>query len=157
MPHLPLRPSSSTIIPPFTFKITMVRGKREALLIALQALSWLELVQSLAAPKNYLDSLNSGKSNSVPIPPDNERERLAPEEFYGCTNPMANNWPGSKHEEYGGYLKRLGDAKNENGIHETNENDIPHNTQEWHLGTSNLMAGSEGYENPKRGGYLDNL
>jgi hypothetical protein len=139
----------------------MARGKREALLIALQALSWFELASSFAAaPKNnYLDSLNSGTSNSVPIPPDNERERLAPEEFYGCTNPMANNWPGSKHEEYGGYLKRLGgDARNENGGHTKNENDTPpRNTQEWHLGTSNPTAGSEGSKNPKRGGYLDNL
>ena len=30
------------------------------------------------------------------------------EEYYGLTNPMANNWAGSKHETYGGYLHRLG-------------------------------------------------
>lgn len=37
-------------------------------------------------------------------------EDIVPEEYYGLTNPMANSWPGSKHEEYGGYLKKLGDS-----------------------------------------------
>ena len=34
-------------------------------------------------------------------------ESIVPEEYYGFMNPMANCWPGSKHEEYGGYLRNL--------------------------------------------------
>ena len=143
----------------------MVQGKREALLVVLHVLSWLEFVSSFASPTNYLDSLNSGTSKSVSIPPENDRERLSPEEFYGFTNPMANNWPGSKHEEYGGYLKRMGDRRSKSVIHKRNENDTPYSLKHahdagddvWHHGTSKPMASSKGFKNPKLGGYLDNL
>jgi hypothetical protein len=54
----------------------------------------------------YLDSL-SGSQMMIPPPEPEGYEAIVPEEYYGLTNPMANNWAGSKHEEYGGYLHNL--------------------------------------------------
>lgn len=97
-------------------------------------------LRSCWALSGYLDSLHrSSQSN------DDDTSKpfgMPAEEYYGHTNPMASNWPGSKHQDYGGYLKGLnpGDA-------------APH---EWY-GKSNPMASWEGYKHPRFGGYLDSL
>jgi hypothetical protein len=92
---------------------------------------------------NYLNSLSSG--TTAPPEPD-EPERLAPEEWYGVTNPMANNWPGSKHQKYGGYLTKLDRSNSPSTGKENDES-----PDEWH-GKSKA-----GHKNPQWGGYLDNL
>jgi hypothetical protein len=99
---------------------------------------------------NYLNSLSSG--TTAPPEPD-EPERLAPEEWYGVTNPMANNWPGSKHQKYGGYLTKLDRSNSPSTGKENDES-----PDEWH-GKSNPMATSSwtGHKNPQWGGYLENL
>eukprot|EP00980_Cylindrotheca_fusiformis_P031318 scaffold26166_cov147-Cylindrotheca_fusiformis.AAC.1 len=55
---------------------------------------------------SYLDSLSSLPDEAIPPRPPSP-EDIVPEEYYGLTNPMANNWPGSKHEKYGGYFHKL--------------------------------------------------
>lgn len=100
-------------------------------------------------PSSYLDSLNRGVD-----PADESDSSLTPfgmpaEEYFGQTNPMANNWPGSKHQEYGGYLNRL-DGGHRNLRKKDDNND------EWY-GKSNPMASWQGYKDPKYGGYLDTL
>jgi hypothetical protein len=96
---------------------------------------------------NYLNSLASGATPTEPDEPDG----LAPEEFYGLTNPMANNWPGSKHQKYGGYLTKLDRSNTSSTV---KENDDP--PDEWY-GKSNPMASWAGHKHPQWGGYLDNL
>ena len=58
---------------------------------------------------------------------------------------MANNWPGSKHEEYGGYLKGL------------TTNPPPQDANDEWYGKSNPMASWQGYKPLQFGGYLDTL
>jgi hypothetical protein len=98
---------------------------------------------------NYLNSLSSG----ITPPEADEPERLAPggEEWYGLTNPMANNLPGSKHQEYGGYLTKLDRSNSPSTVKENDE--AP---DEWY-GKSNPMASWAGHKNPQWGGYLDTL
>ena len=97
---------------------------------------------------NYLNSLSSG--TTTPEPDEPER-LLAPEEWYGVTNPMANNWPGSKDQKYGGYLTKLDRSNSPSSMKENDE--AP---DEWY-GKSNPMASWAGHKNPQWGGYLDNL
>ena len=62
----------------------------------------------------YLDSLERPSKQAPPpllLEHGTLEEALRPEEHYGVTNPMANNWPGSKHQKYGGYLTRLSPAE----------------------------------------------
>ena len=62
--------------------------------------------------QKYLDSLSSLQYQQPEEPIQQQQqlsyEDIVPEEYYGLTNPMANSWPGSKHEKYGGYLHNLG-------------------------------------------------
>ena len=53
---------------------------------------------------SYLNTLGIGNTPDDRPPGP---ESIVPEEYYGFMNPMANNWPGSKHEQYGGYLRNL--------------------------------------------------
>ena len=53
---------------------------------------------------SYLNTLAIGNTPDDRPPGP---ESIVPEEYYGFMNPMANNWPGSKHEQYGGYLRNL--------------------------------------------------
>lgn len=119
-------------------------------------------VAAFSTPSSYLDSLNqAGDASSEPgderVVDDSSASTpfgMPDEEYYGHTNPMANNWPGSKHQEYGGYLKLLGDTnKNSSKDQEHCEEASP---DEWY-GKSNPMASWQGYRHPKFGGYLDNL
>ena len=106
-------------------------------------LPFLVLVVSLETVLSfsYLDSL------SLSTPPASEPEdleKIAPEEYYGCTNSMANNWPGSKHQKYGDHLSKL------SGKEEKTPPDDRH-------GKSNAMSSWAGHNNQRCGGYLDNL
>ncbi|CAJ1944407.1 unnamed protein product [Cylindrotheca closterium] len=56
---------------------------------------------------NYLETLSKESRVDEPDPAYSRPEDIVPEEYYGFTNPMANNWPGSKHEKYGAYLKKI--------------------------------------------------
>jgi hypothetical protein len=106
-------------------------------------LPFLVLVVSLETVLSfsYLESLSS---STPPAPEPEGLEKIAPEEYYGCTNPMANNWAGSKHQKYGDHLTKL------SGKEERTPPD------EWY-GKSNAMASWAGHKNPRWGGYLDNL
>ena len=118
----------------------MMIYKCSLLLILLQ----LKLAESFS---NYLNSISSG---ATPRPEPDMQEKLAPEEWYGVTNPMANNWPGSKHEEFGGYLHKLQNGGNDQS-EETKEA-----TSGWY-GKLNPMASWGGYKDPRWGGYLESL
>ena len=75
---------------------------------------------SLLRESSYLDSLGGGglqqsfvseeeeDSTATSLDDTCQNNNIPDEEYYGLTNPMANNWAGSKHETYGGYLYRLG-------------------------------------------------
>lgn len=56
---------------------------------------------------NYLDSLSRESRVTEPDAAPPRPEDIVPEEYFGFSNPMANNWPGSKHERYGAYLKKI--------------------------------------------------
>lgn len=56
---------------------------------------------------NYLDNLARVSTVDEPAAGRPQPEDIVPEEYFGFTNPMANNWPGSKHEKYGAYLKKI--------------------------------------------------
>ena len=60
----------------------------------------------------YLNTLAIGNTpdNRPPGP-----ESIVPEEYYGFTNPMANCFPGSKHEQYGGYLRNINGNSSSDG------------------------------------------
>ena len=53
---------------------------------------------------SYLNTLAIGNTPDDRPPGP---ESIVPEEYYGFTNPMANTFPGSKHEQYGGYLRNI--------------------------------------------------
>jgi hypothetical protein len=110
---------------------------------------WMPLITTAftAASYKYLDSLNRGNSDS-----DDSTFGMPAEEYYGLTNPMANSWAGSKHEDYGGYLKRLGDKGGQRSSMPSRR-EAP---DEWY-GKSNPMASWQGYRHPQFGGYLDSL
>lgn len=150
---------------------------------------WTIPIQALT-PSSYLDSLNRGgggggahSTDDASQPRDAEKANvknndnddndspsmpfgMPPEEYYGHTNPMANNWPGSRHEEYGGYLKRLGPKQvtgNQAGkpaarswSSSASSSEKVEAPDEWY-GKSNPMASWEGYRHPRFGGYLDSL
>ena len=99
----------------------------------------------------YLDFLDSARP--PPQPTEDGPEVLRPEEFYGVTNPMANNWPGSKHQKYGGYLTRLSPGNTQEVENYNVDSKAP---DEWY-GKSNPMASWCGYKNPQWGGYLESL
>ncbi len=99
-------------------------------------------------PSSYLDSLSRRIESSEETHDALISVGMPAEEYYGHTNPMANNWPGSKHEAGGGYLKRL-DAKNQ----QIQRDEPP---DEWY-GKGNTMASWQGYKHPRFGGYLDTL
>jgi hypothetical protein len=63
-----------------------------------------KVVEPFALGSNYLSSL-SRDTTSKDEPVDERAEAIA-SEFYGRTNPMAANWAGSKHAQFG-YLDNL--------------------------------------------------
>jgi hypothetical protein len=125
---------------------------------------------STSTPASYLDSLNHVASyddlNNINAEGDSALRPfgMPAEEYYGFTNPMANCWPGSKHEEYGGYFKRLEDQGQEGRRQKSESMALSSSTMatteeapdEWY-GKSNPMASWEGYRHPQFGGYLDTL
>lgn len=106
--------------------------------LALLAISILPKSRSLS---NYLDSLSGIQIDPAPPGPPMP-EDIVPEEYFGFTNPMANNWPGSKHEKYGGYLKKLL-PKN---VNDDSSRPAPNAWQ--HQSTP---------KRPRQGNYLENL
>jgi hypothetical protein len=100
------------------------------------------LFPSVYAFSNYLKTLSSlpGESSNEPKEGPPRMEDIVPEEYYGMTNPMANSWPGSKHEKYGGYLKKLGSSRE--SISSDKGPGSPNNQSK---------------KSTRQGGYLENL
>ena len=128
-------------------------------------------VVTCLTPSSYLDSLNhhrdsassSSSEESGEIDSASKPFGMPAEEYYGHTNPMANNWPGSRHEEFGGYLKGLANnqgSKSSRGSSSLTQDGAASAStsapDEWY-GKSNPMASWKGYRHPKFGGYLDSL
>lgn len=92
---------------------------------------------------NYLDYLSNELRGQEPAESQSSRpEDIVPEEYFGLTNPMANNWPGSKHEKYGGYLKKIASEESDSSA-------LPA-ANAWKTEASASSS-------PKQGSYLDSL
>jgi hypothetical protein len=97
-------------------------------------------LQSVHSLSNYLETLSGIPSESATTGPPRP-EDIVPEEYFGLTNPMANNWAGSKHEKYGGYLKKL----------------VPTDTADAPSPSRNAWQVQSSPKTPGQGSYLDNL
>lgn len=93
---------------------------------------------------NYLDNLSAeSRVEEPPAAYSSRPEDIVPEEYYGFTNPMANNWPGSKHEKYGAYLKKITpEERDSSAISAAND---------WKTESSTSQ------QSQRQGSYLDNL